>query len=254
VRRRQASVRHRSDRGARITPQSIDFLAAITSHPYQYDGLGNRVAQTVNGASTHYLLDLLAPLLEVIAATQGASSTRYVQVGGQVLAQREANAWQYVLPDHLGSLRQLTTGTGEITLQQSYRPFGEQLERTGTGSSLFGFTGEPADVTGLVHLRARYYSPAQGRFLAPDPLAGWQTVPYSLHPYQYGYSNPLKYLDPSGHVPVIPILIAGGIAFAVWLAHPAPVNAPAPSDPTVARTNFGDLAFLETSPVYGRHK
>jgi hypothetical protein len=39
------------------------------------------VAQAVNGATTHYLLDLLAPLPEVIAATQGASSTCYVQVG-----------------------------------------------------------------------------------------------------------------------------------------------------------------------------
>jgi RHS repeat-associated protein len=169
---------------------------------YSYDAVGNRVAQTVNGAATHYLLDLLAPLPEVIAATQGASSTRYVQVGGQVLAQREAGTWQYVLPDHLGSVRQLADGAGGITLQQSYRPFGEQLERTGTTSSLLGFTGEPVDVTGLVHLRARYYSPAQGQFLTPDPFKGWQTLPSSLHPYQYGYSNPVRFTDPSGENPL----------------------------------------------------
>jgi YD repeat-containing protein len=90
----------------------VDVTGNGNISPYQYDGLGNRVAQTVDDATTQYLLDLLAPLPEVIAATQGASSTRYVQVGGQVLAQREASTWQYVLPDHLGSVRQLSGSAG----------------------------------------------------------------------------------------------------------------------------------------------
>jgi hypothetical protein len=145
------------------------------------------VAQTVNGASTHYLLDLLAPLPEVIAATQGASSTHYVQVGGQVLAQHEASAWQYVLPDHLGSLRQLTDGAGGITLQQSYRPFGELLERTGTGSSLFGFTGAPDNswgaslVCGKQAMRARPRSAVRASpSTAPPGRAGARRRPVDV--------------------------------------------------------------------------
>jgi hypothetical protein len=31
-----------------------------------------------------------------------------------------------------------------------------------------------------------------------DPFAGWLELPYSLHPYQYGYSNPVRWTDPSG--------------------------------------------------------
>jgi hypothetical protein len=35
-------------------------------------------------------------------------------------------------------------------------------------------------------------------FASRDPFAGFPAQPYSLHPYQYGYSNPILYTDPSG--------------------------------------------------------
>ena len=37
-----------------------------------------------------------------------------------------------------------------------------------------------------------------GTFLTRDPFPGFATVPYSQHPYQYGYSNPVSNTDPSG--------------------------------------------------------
>jgi RHS repeat-associated protein len=107
-------------------------------------------------------------------------------VGGLVLAQQESGTWGYVLPDHLGSVRQVANGAGQATLAQSYTPYGEVLHRVGSASSAFAFTGEPMDVTGMIHLRARYYAPTMGGFTRSDPFAGWATTPYSLHPYQYG--------------------------------------------------------------------
>jgi RHS repeat-associated protein len=63
----------------------------------------------------------------------------------------------------------------------------------------FGFTGELQDTTtGLVNLRARWYSTGYGRFTTRDPWEGCPTTPYSLHPYQYAYSDPALYTDPSG--------------------------------------------------------
>jgi RHS repeat-associated protein len=166
---------------------------------FEYDGLSNRVAQTVDGVETRYALDVAGGLPEVIAATTSGATTHYVQVQGQVLAQQEAGAWAYILPDHLGSARQLADAEGQISLAQSYDPFGNQLEVAGLVESGFGYTGEQADAsTGLIFLRARHYDPGTGRFLTRDPFGGWQTLPYSLHPYQYGYSNPLLYVDPTG--------------------------------------------------------
>jgi RHS repeat-associated protein len=63
----------------------------------------------------------------------------------------------------------------------------------------FGFTGELQDATmGLVNLRARWYRPAQGQFVSRDPFSGDIEQPYSLHAYQYGYSDPVLRTDPSG--------------------------------------------------------
>ncbi|MCG8353397.1 MAG: RHS repeat-associated core domain-containing protein, partial [Chloroflexales bacterium] len=61
-------------------------------------------------------------------------------------------------------------------------------------------TGELQDDgdSGLVYLRARWYDPGSGRFATRDPFAGMPHLPYSLHPYQYAYSNPALYTDPTG--------------------------------------------------------
>jgi RHS repeat-associated protein len=69
-----------------------------------------------------------------------------------------------------------------------------------TGSvPTFGVTGELHDgAAGLVHLRARWYNARHGTFTAVDPFAGLAEQPYSQHPYQYAYSNPVLYTDPSG--------------------------------------------------------
>ncbi len=46
------------------------------------------------------------------------------------------------------------------------------LGSEGGRASTYGFSGEVADATGLVYLRARYYSSQQGRLLARDLRAG----------------------------------------------------------------------------------
>jgi RHS repeat-associated protein len=73
----------------------------------------------------------------------------------------------------------------------------------------FGFTGE-LHRAGQVYLRARWYAPGQGRFVSEDPFAGFAERPYSLHAYQYGYSNPLRWTDPTGENP----LGVGGVSAA----------------------------------------
>ncbi|NJO07709.1 MAG: RHS repeat-associated core domain-containing protein [Chloroflexaceae bacterium] len=79
----------------------------------------------------------------------------------------------------------------------SYTPFG--IPQSGAQPEPFGFAAEQWDAaTGLVYLRARWYDPASGTFLGRDPFEGFPDMPYSQHPYQYGYSNPALYVDPTG--------------------------------------------------------
>src|SRR5215218_3731619 len=91
--------------------------------------------------------------------------------------------------DALGSVR-LTMNEAAVPLMDfSYDPYGTP---EGVAPPTFGFTGELQDASaGLVNLRARWYQPGSGRFTARDPFEGFDEQPYSLNPYQYGYSNPV---------------------------------------------------------------
>jgi RHS repeat-associated protein len=61
-----------------------------------------------------------------------------------------------------------------------------------------GWIGEPSDdELGLNHLGARYYDPALGLFVSPDPagLAG------GMDPYAYALGNPISLIDLRPEVP-----------------------------------------------------
>ncbi len=91
---------------------------------------------------------------------------------------------------------------------QAFDPFGNTLGLSGWGESNYGYAGEWTDGSGLQYLRARYYSPTQGRFLTKDPFPGMLTQPASLTPYVYALNSPVLYSDPSGENP---LLLVGGV-------------------------------------------
>jgi RHS repeat-associated protein len=123
-------------------------------------------------------------------------------VQGQILAQDEAGAWGYVLPDHLGSVRQVIDAAGQVTLAQSYDPFGNLNSQHGTQNPQlpFGYTGEWYEsYTQLLFLQARYCDPAVGRLLSKDPWMGDPVRPQSLNGWGYVEGNPINRVDPTGY-------------------------------------------------------
>ncbi|MBN2258683.1 MAG: RHS repeat protein, partial [Anaerolineaceae bacterium] len=146
-------------------------LAGITSaygnYQFGYDGLGNRYTQTAGGETVVYSLDLAAGLTTVLR--EGTTTYLY---GLGLIGQETGGALDIALADRLGSIRQLVDEDQQVTLTTSYDPFGNTLFHQGESSSAFGFTGEGMDESGLVFLRARYYSPETGRFISADPFPG----------------------------------------------------------------------------------
>ena len=70
----------------------------------------------------------------------------------------------------------------------------------GASQTEFGFTSEQyGDSTQLLYLRARHYSPADGRFISRDTWSGDVNRPLSLNRWMYAYANPTRFIDPSGH-------------------------------------------------------
>ncbi len=69
----------------------------------------------------------------------------------------------------------------------------------GTSGNYWLFTGEQRDSdSSFYSLRARYYDPSLGRFLARDPVAGSSRRPSTQNRYSYVENNPLNRFDPYG--------------------------------------------------------
>jgi RHS repeat-associated protein len=119
----------------------------------------------------------------------------------------------YLLGDHLGSVSAVLDETGVLLSSQRFLPFGAVRGDAGTITETdFGYTGQREySSLGLLDYHARWYSPSLGRFVQADTLVPDLFDPQSLNRYSYVLNNPLKYVDPSGHIllespedPVIP--------------------------------------------------
>ena len=70
-------------------------------------------------------------------------------------------------------------------------------------TNAFRYCGEYYDAEmGTIYLRARYYNPSTGRFISRDSFAGRRSDPLSLNLYTYCRNNPIRFIDPSGHITV----------------------------------------------------
>lgn len=154
----------------------------------------DRVSQTVNGVTTNYVLDIASPLTQVLQ-----DGTKTYVYGVDRIAQISGATPEYFLTDGLGSVRQLVDSTGAITLAKSYEPYGETISSAGSGVSVYQFTGEVRDASGLTYLRARYLDSNVGRFISRDTWAGNYNRPLSLSRWIYAEGNPINSIDPTGH-------------------------------------------------------
>jgi len=181
-------------------PISSTINGQTTTHTY--DGDGNRVKKIDSQGTVNYLVDTNnnTGFSQVILETDGTGNiiTSYIYGDDLICQKREEGAYYY-LYDGLGSTRNFTDNTGNITDSYWYYGFGELLNKTGTTPNNYLFTGEQFDPNvGFYYLRARYYNPEIGRFITTDPVEGSIYEPISLHKYLYANLDPVNKIDPSG--------------------------------------------------------
>ena len=165
------------------------------TYNFSYNGLGDRLRQSVNGMPTSYWLDLSAGLTQVLASEGVTYLYGLARIG-----EEQPSGWQFYLGDALGSVRQLVDVSNGVGAGMAYEPFGDDLVSTGVANSVYGFTGEWADITGLIHLRARYYL---NQWIQPDTIIPDFRNPQSINSYSYVNNNPINYIDPSGKSPAV---------------------------------------------------
>jgi RHS repeat-associated protein len=111
----------------------------------------------------------------------------------------------YILTDHLGSTSKVVQVDGSsvtVTAQQWYSPWGEPRQLTGEMPTDRTFQGQREhSALGMLWYSSRYYDPHLGRFTQPDSIVPNAFFSLAFDRYQYVFSNPLRYVDPSGHNP-----------------------------------------------------
>jgi RHS repeat-associated protein len=186
---------------------------------YTYDGDGVRVGATVDQAGSSFLVDREEGLPLVV----GDGTTSYLHSGG-LLEAVTGTQGSYALADRLGSIRGLANDAGALFATASYQAFGAPRSTSGT-QSMFGFTDEPTDATGLVYLRARSLDPITGRMLSADTVVPGGTGTQGYNLYAYAADNPTTWTDPTGHF-LSPSALASMAASGLALAPIIPSLAP----------------------------
>ena len=93
----------------------------------------------------------------------------------------------------------VTNSGGSLVEATSYDPWGKVL--SGGTSLKYQYTGQEKDSeTGLNYYGSRYYGSAIQHFVQPDSIIPNVYNPQQLNRYAYANNNPLKYVDPTGHV------------------------------------------------------
>jgi RHS repeat-associated protein len=192
-------------------------------------------APATTDPTTSYLIDINTAFAQVMqTATANATGSNASQlngarvfnrsIAGELLAQQNnGGTVQTLIPlaDAQVSVRVMADVTGTraiapiLLATQNYEGYGAASDVT-TGALLdaqqqaaqaannaaltaFGYDGEQVDAdTGLVYLRARWYDPANGRFLSGDPHPGAKAIPLTLNDYSFANGEPVNRRDPSG--------------------------------------------------------
>ena len=116
------------------------------------------------------------------------------------ISQQHGSTAEYFLGDALASVRQLVDMSDAVTLSKSYDPYGNVIASTGSGTSIFAYTGEEGDQSGLTYLRARYYASYLNQFIQPDSILPDLYQPADWNKYTYTLDNPINGTDPSGYI------------------------------------------------------
>ena len=158
---------------------------------YEYNSDGLRISKTVNDERTDFVLDGINVIAEI---DFDGNVTNYVRgLTGIIYRKTSDGAKTYYVTNNHGDVTKLVNSTGTVIQTYTYDEFGNVTSSTGTDTIPFKYCGEYYDwESGLIYLRARYYSPKLGRFISEDPIRD------DLNWYVYCGSNPINFWDPLG--------------------------------------------------------
>lgn len=170
---------------------------------YTYDAIGRRIQKVAGDTTANYYYDGLQLIEERNELDAVVATYVYGTWLDDILSMTRNGNSYYYHHNAIGSVVAITNRAGAVVERYDYDAFGKFIIYNGVFAgrsssaiqNTFTFTGRQFDAeTGLYYYRARYYDPAQGRFLQRDPL-GYVD---GMGLYGYVKNSPTALLDPMG--------------------------------------------------------
>ena len=178
--------------------QLADVKVGTNTTGFVYGPDGSRLIRHDPGGAT----ELFLPGEQLTLSGTGTvtAARYYIAPDGTTIAVRTPANLNWLLSDTQGTDNlTVDAATGNCT-HQYYTPYGAQRGgNTIQNTTDHAFLDHVQDYgTGLVQDGARYYDPAIGHFISPDPVN--TGAPGQLNAYQYADANPVTSSDPSGRM------------------------------------------------------
>jgi RHS repeat-associated protein len=172
---------------------AINYTGTSNRSEFTYDGLGRRAKIVEKNGSTVTSTKQFVWNGSSIAEERDASNAvtrRFYSQGEQIGA-----ANYFCTRDHLGSIRELTDGSGVVQARYDYDPYGRRTKINGTLDAAFGFTGHYYHAASNLHLALyRAYDADLGRWLSRDPIGERG----GTNSYSYTNNRAVNAIDPNG--------------------------------------------------------
>jgi len=165
---------------------------------FGYDFAGNLVQQKDAGPAANVTQVFVLDDFTNVAYVSRSDGDQYSVLAGRWLDDHLAVAHssglvEYGLGDSLNSTVVTVDQTGATKGRFFYDSFGQTIASNSTFP--FQFTGRTSVSSSLYYNRARFYSPATGRFISEDPIG---FVGGDANLYRYARNQPLSLLDSWG--------------------------------------------------------
>jgi RHS repeat-associated protein len=173
---------------------------------YAYDGLGRRVRAVRGSLEVVYLYS--GNTLVAEGSWQSSNEPLqwvYYGFGSAMYQQVSSTGAEFKHWSLRGDLVATRGSSGGFTAAPLTDAFGGTVDgtrQTYDWNGAWGYRNE-ALTGGLQKVGVRWYDPAVGRFLQPDPWLGSIYAPLTLNAYGYCVNDPVNAVDPSGMLHIV---------------------------------------------------